>query len=129
MKRRLLSVALCLCLIFGLLPFGAMADHPCIDENSDYYCDLCCYGIAHDCVDADGDISCDLCGCVMEHECIDEDGDDRCDFCGMNLEGNNVPLTITVTSYLEEDVPGWIIVETPFTGLVNWFTGTSFSEP
>lgn len=101
MKRKLISLLLCLCMLLSVLSVTANADHVCTDEDGDYCCDLCgsivdhicfseegnywcdvCFGpYGHDCVDQDGDYWCDLCYEILPHTCGDEDGDYCCDIC------------------------------------------------
>jgi len=101
MKKRMLCVALCLCLICSVLVTPAMANHFCCSCDGDAYCDTCyemmehtcmfvddyaicgkCFEpVEHDCVDADEDYLCDRCFAEMEHTCRDDDEDYWCDLC------------------------------------------------
>lgn len=81
MKRKLLSILLCLCLICGLLSGGALAAHHCVDSDNDGWCDDCCEFLPHECVDEDGDYCCNTCGGPAGHDCVDKDADNLCDVC------------------------------------------------
>lgn len=101
MKKRLLCVALCLCLLCSVLVMPAMASHFCCSCDGDAYCDTCyemmkhtcmyvddyaicgkCFqAVEHDCADADEDYLCDFCFAAMDHVCEDADSDYWCDLC------------------------------------------------
>ena len=106
MKKRMLCVALSLCLICFMLVVPAMASHFCCSCDGDAYCDTCyemmkhtcmfvddyavcgkCFEVVeHDCVDEDADAWCDRCFAAMPHTCQDTDGNYWCDFCDEWLE-------------------------------------------
>lgn len=101
MKKRLLSLTLCLCLLCSVLAVPTMASHVCKDADNDGLCDSCWDIMPHSCYTCDGDTWCEICYKDMEHTCFyyddyffcskcyepkehsceDGDGDYRCDLC------------------------------------------------
>ena len=111
--RKILSTIICLALIMSYAPMTSIiavaADHTCIDEDEDHWCDICdlvrvCCDKNNDCIcdlcyssvmckDADHDHFCDVCG-LRTH--LDDNGDQKCDGCGkyiIVLPSDNVTLT------------------------------------
>ena len=101
MKRRFLSIILCLALIISM-PVAAFA-HSCVDKDRDYWCDECGMYISHKCADRDKDGWCDLCSCWIIHTCTDANGDSLCDLCSKLLD---IKVHVTAESYVlaERDV-------------------------
>jgi len=101
MKKKILSILTALSLCLSLLPTATLAAgcETCVDEDGDYYCDICWEAMAQECIDEDGSSRCDKCGECMAHkdenqdhtcdecwatlsECSDEDHDHWCNICG-----------------------------------------------
>ncbi len=95
MKKRLLSLLLCLALLTAM-PLSAFA-HSCIDADGDYWCDICDWVIYHNCVDPDRDGWCNYCCCAIIHTCIDSDKDAFCDLCSRLMDIN---VHVTAESYV-----------------------------
>lgn len=100
MKRKILSVLMCLCLVCTMLPAGVSAANTCVDKNRDYWCDDCGMLIPHTCVDANKDTWCDKCSCWIPHDCADRDGDHCCDQCGKVMD---ISVKITATGNVAAD--------------------------
>jgi hypothetical protein len=98
MKKRLLSLLLCLVLL-AAMPLSAFA-HRCIDADGDYWCDICDWVIYHNCVDPDKDGWCNYCDCWIIHTCIDNDKDTFCDLCSELMD---VQVHVTAESYVRPD--------------------------
>jgi hypothetical protein len=110
MKKRILSILLCLCMVLGMLPLSVFAANDNCDHSYEYgyyyfddaghylWCDYCTYYPedsleAH--VNEDDDVHCDVCGYIYPHTHIYEKneyyGDDNlhypsCDLCGEDDE-------------------------------------------
>jgi hypothetical protein len=106
MKRRILSLIACLCILSTFFAKGVAAAHTCTDANRDYWCDELDCWIEHTCVDVDRDNWCDLCERWLIHDCFDENGDGWCDLCGGSVGSyEGLKVNVTATSYLNaEDV-------------------------
>lgn len=57
MKRRLFSILLCLCLVLSMLPVSVFAEHECITEDGDVWCDICNNTLEHECIDENGKLN------------------------------------------------------------------------
>ena len=81
MKRRMLCIALSLCLLCSVLFTPAMANHACTDADLDGRCDTCDEFVPHFCCSCDGDAYCDICEEMMKHTCMFVDGYAICGKC------------------------------------------------
>ncbi len=112
MKKRLLALLTALCMVLGLLSMSAMATcTTCVDEDSNYVCDVCYEVMEHPCADLvfsdEPDYRCDICGDIIAHTCepmddkagvcklcyaylphdhVDANGDYECDLCWDTIE-------------------------------------------
>ena len=85
MKRRILSLLICLYLVLTVIPLVAMAgvptDHDCYYPDGQIWCILCDKVMEHECISNDGNSRCDLCDELISHTCYDYDRNQRCDLC------------------------------------------------
>ena len=82
----------------------------------------------HYCADENGDFICDLCGWGMQHDCIDSDCNDVCDICTHSVSGSTASVAVSVTSYLDKDIPGSIRFTSLYTDTGDSFLGTDYSN-